>query len=200
MKNILNKIGLTTLKSQAETVNYLLDIEKRLDSENKEKDETIHELKLNYNKLFNWDLFVPELSFKEYQILVGKEKLPLGKEWSELHNEYYDKYCRSQYQAFILRSLSLEPYMLTAFILKFSHVNWQKIADIMKESNWCWSSKDRTPTIDELKDCVITLIPLNSYNSVGNSISSGGFEVSLYYNENKEPICNITFDGQTYYK
>lgn len=58
METILNKIGLTTLKSQAETVNYLLSIEKRLDLEKKEKDETIHKLKLNHNKLFNWDFFL----------------------------------------------------------------------------------------------------------------------------------------------
>lgn len=144
--------------------------------------------------------FVPELSFKEYQILEGKENLPLGKEWSKLHDEYYDKYCRCQYQAFMLRSLSLEPYMLNAFMMKFSQVDWQKIAEVMKDSNWCWNDKDRTPTIDEIKDRVITLLPLRDYDSVDNGRSSGGFDVTLYYNENKEPVFDIIFDGHKYYK
>lgn len=198
LETILNKIGLTTLKYQAETYNYLLDIEKRLVIEKNQSIDNFKEIELKYNKLFNWDLFVPELTFNEYKILIGKENAKLGKEWSELHDKYYLKYHRNQYQSFKLRSLSLEPNMLNVFMLKFSSINWDKIAKMMKESNWHWHDNDKSPTIDELKDCVITLIPLNRYDYIGNATSSGGFQVELYYNINKEPICNIIWNNDKY--
>ena len=64
----------------------------------------------------------------------------------------------------------------------------------MKSVDWFWSKKFESPTIEELKDCVITLIPDDNFDYVGNGVSSGGFTVSLYYNENGEAVCKIKFN------
>jgi hypothetical protein len=64
----------------------------------------------------------------------------------------------------------------------------------MKSVNWFWSDNKISPTIKELKDCVITLIPENNFDWVGNGVSSGGFKVTLYYNENGEAVCKIEFN------
>jgi hypothetical protein len=150
-------------------------------------------LTIEYDKLFNHDLFKPEIEFTEYLKSLGKENLKISTEWNMLHDEYYNKYYKCQYQANRLRILSLEPKLLTAFLNEFSSIDYQKIHDYMVNVNWTYKSRDKLPTIDELKDTIISLIPTKDYYSENNEISTGGFSVNLYYDKDKNPVCKIIF-------
>ena len=64
----------------------------------------------------------------------------------------------------------------------------------MKKENWTYQDRVEIPTVSELKDMVITLIPDNDFDYIGNAWSSGGFKVSLYYDEYNNPVCKIEFN------
>jgi hypothetical protein len=111
----------------------------------------------------------------------------------KLFDEWYSIYCKNQYQAYKLRQLSKHPHLLNAFMNEFGSFDWESIHLHMEENNWFWHDNSVSPTIEEMKDCVITLIPENRFDTIGNAVSSGGFTVSLYYDENCNSICKIEF-------
>jgi len=112
----------------------------------------------------------------------------------KLFDEWYSIYCKNQYQGYKLRQLSKHPHLLNAFMNEFGSFDWESIILHMEENNWFWSDNSVAPTIEELKDCVITLIPENRFDTIGNAVSSGGFTVSLYYGEDCNSICKIKFN------
>ena len=183
---ILNFFGLTTLKNQTNELQKLTDLNTSLKSE-------LDNSKLEYDKLFDFKL--KEKDIIDFETFcsnnnIDQLKISGSKKWSEIFYLYYAKYRRNEYQAYKIRTLCQEPDLLNAFLLEFSSFNWQEVEQYMKSVNWHWKDNDRTPTIDELKDCVITLLTTD-YISDG-ACSSGGFYLYLYYKE-KLPICKIFF-------
>ncbi len=141
----------------------------------------------------SWAQDKPEMTYQEYRKSIGSNdsiSTHLGKQnW----NDYYNKYHRDQHIAFKIRSLTKHPHLLVAFLNEFSSFDWVDVMNYMKSVNWMWSDNECTPTIKELKDCVITLIPEDDYDNINNCIMSGGFEVFLYYLNGKS-VCNIKFN------
>ena len=111
----------------------------------------------------------------------------------KLFDEWYSIYCRHQYEAYKLRQLSKHPHLLNAFMNEFGSFDWESVRLYMEETSWFWSDNTEAPTIEEMKDCVITLIPENNFDTIGNAVSSGGFKVTLYY-EDCNSICKIEFN------
>jgi hypothetical protein len=132
----------------------------------------------------------PEVEFKDFKNDVYGERYS-----AEKFDEWYSIYQRNQYAAYKIRLLSNHPHLLIAFLNEFSSFDWEKVRSHMHKTKWFWGRKKESPTIDELKDCVITLIPENDFDNQLNAISSGGFTVSLYYDENKNAVCKINFEN-----
>lgn len=112
----------------------------------------------------------------------------------ESFDKWYDIYCRNQYESFKIRQLSKHPHLLKAFMTEFGNFDWESIADYMKKVNWFWSDNKVSPTVSQLQGCVITLILEDNFDYIGNACSSGGFKVTLYYDEYTNPVCKIEFD------
>lgn len=172
----LNWFGLTTLSTYREIEDRAKDYHKLI------CDLTIgiaeYESKLK-----------PEVEFVDY-----KSDERDGSEFNKkLFDEWYSIYCKNQYQAYKIRQLIKHPHLLNAFMNEFSSFNWSDIYLYMEENKWFWDDGDKIPTIEELKDCVITLIPENDFNYIGNNSSNAGFKVILYYNVDGEAICKIEF-------
>jgi hypothetical protein len=174
---ILNWFGLTTLSNYREIEDRATDYHK-----------LISDLTLAIAEYDNQPK--PEVEYIDYKI-DKKSKVGFDR---ELFNKWYSIYCRNQHQAYKIRLLTKHPHLLNAFMVEFGSVDWESVSSYMKSVNWFWSDNKTSPTIKELKDCVITLIPENNFDWVGNGISSGGFKVSLYYNENGEAVCKIEFN------
>ncbi len=191
--NILNFFGLTTLKDQAETVNHLISVEKELVEKAKNAEDKLYQSELKYNRLFDWKLLQETLiTYNQYLESKGIERNYDMKRHHDIFYDYWDNCLANELQALTIRKLSMNPEMLNAFLLEFIAYDFEDIEKFMKSVNWCWSDRDRTPTIDELKRAVIELVPLD-FNDEKNGTSSGGFKVSLYYKDGK-PYCNISFD------
>ena len=173
--NILRSIGLARLST-------LNEVEKR----NREYLKLISDLTKAVAEYEN--IPEPTVDFKNYK---PEEH---GNSFNDkLFDEWYSLYRRNQYEAFKIRKLCKHPHLLNVFMNEFGSFDWESVRSYMEEVNWFWGKKLMTPTIEDLKDCVITLIPDNDFDYVGNAMSSGGFTVTLYY-ENCESICKITFD------
>lgn len=174
--NILKAFGLTKIST-------LNEVEKR----NREYLKLISDLTkavYEYEKLPE-----PKVEFKNY-----KPELHSGVGFNqELFDEWYSLYRKNEYEAFKILKLCKHPHLLNAFMNEFSSFDWDSVCSYMEETNWFWGKNFTSPTIEELKDCVITLIPESDFDFVGNAMSSGGFTVTLYYEECK-PICKIIFD------
>jgi hypothetical protein len=130
----------------------------------------------------------PTVDFKEYKPEEHGHSFNRN-----LFDEWYSIFRRNQYEAFKIRQLCKHPHLLNAFMNEFGSFDWESIRAYMEETNWVWGGKLTSPTIEDLKDTVITLIPDDDFDYVGNAVSSGGFTVSLYY-EDCKAICKITFD------
>ena len=196
---ILNFFGLTTLKDQADTVNHLLQIERELDEKRKAAEEELYRLKQKDNNLFNWDIISGKIiSYEDYK---NENNILPGRFDNVIWRHYYDKTHRNPHQAYKMRLLTLNPDMLNAFMTAFAAFNWQEVADYMERTNWFWSDRKRSPTVQELQDCVITLLPNNieelKDHTKESGWSSGGFEVCLFYKDNKA-TCKIKFDKTIY--
>lgn len=186
MKKILSFLGLSTRSTE-------LNLLSQIDNLKKEKES----LDLILAKQEDCGLFVPEMTYQEY--IIGKETQKNGFFDSKLHSAYYDVYHQNQHEAFKVRKLCKEPHLLHAFLLEFSSFDWESVRAYMAEVNWTWGrTHGVTPTIEQLKECVITLIPEDGYEHLTNKHSSGGFEVSLFYKGN-EAICKIWFDKKLAY-
>jgi hypothetical protein len=177
-KKLLNWFWLTTLAT-------LKEVENR----NKEYQKLISDLTTAISQYEEKP--EPSVEFSDYK----PEEKRTGFFNKELFDEWYSIYCRNQYQAFQLRQLSKHPHLLNAFMMEFSSFDWESVRSYMEETNWYWGNKLVSPTINELKDCVITLIHSGDFDKVGSGWSSGGFTVELYY-ENCEAICKIKFDKE----
>jgi hypothetical protein len=188
---ILNFLGLTTLKNQAAELKKVIDSNATTITELTEKE-------LAYKKLFDWELKEKDLiDFKTYCLNnnIDQLKLDNGK-WKEVFDLYYATCRMHEYQAYKIMTLCKEPDLLNAFLLEFSSFNWVEVEQYMKSVNWYWKDNKRTPTIDELKDCVITL--LNTDYVSDGACMSGGFHLYLYYKD-KLPICKILFEKEDGY-
>jgi hypothetical protein len=144
--------------------------------------------------LFNFDRFKPERTYQEFCILSGKEKHVTNTFWSE----YWNKYYRPKEIATHIHKLALEPLLLREFLYQFAAFDWAGTAKFMKETKWCYQNNKTSPTISELQAAVIVILPYDNFGSENNTISSGGFSVTLYYDENK-PVCKIEFDKSLAY-
>lgn len=174
---ILNWFGLTTLTTYREMEDRATDYHKLISS----LTSAIAEYE---------DKPKPQVEFLEFK----KDEQSKYKFDKHLFDEWYSIYCRNQYQAYKIRQLTKHPHLLNAFMVEFGSFDWDSVSKYMEETNWFWNDKGRTPTLDELKDCVITLIPDGSFDYVGNALSSGGFKVTLYYDGECKPVCKIEFD------
>lgn len=111
-------------------------------------------------------------------------------------NEYWRDYYRDYHIAYKLRILSKKaPVLLNAFLNAFSSYDWEKTRAYMESVNWTWHDSKTSPTIEDLKYCVISLLPENDFTYTDSGISSGGFEVILGYGEDKA-VCEIKFSNQ----
>lgn len=182
MKKILKYFGLS-LKSDYDS---LIKVNKQLENEIREKDEVL-------NSLETFENFKPEVSYNNYveqHNNGGKNKYCFN---SKLFQEFYDKYHRKQHQAFIIKKLAhKDPNMLNVFLMEFSNFDWESVHNYMKEVGWKWRHQENSPTIEELKNCVITLINFDFKPNSG--MESGGFKVNLGYKEGDIPFCKIEFD------
>jgi hypothetical protein len=131
----------------------------------------------------------PTVEFKNYKPELNVD----GVFNQDLFDEWYSLYRRNQYEAFKMIKLCKHPHLLNAFMNEFGSFYWESVSSYMEETNWFWSKNLTSPTIEQLKDFVITLIPEGNFDYVGNAMSSGGFTVELYYEECKS-ICKITFN------
>ncbi len=174
---ILNWFGLTTLSNYREIEDRATDYHKLI------SDLTSAIAEYDYQPK-------PQVEYNDYKI-DKPSKIGFDR---ELFNEWYSIYCRNQHQAYKIRLLTKHPHLLNAFMVEFGSFDWESISSYMKSIDWFWSDNKISPTIKELKDCVITLIPDGNFDYVGNGASSGGFTVSLYYNENDEAVCKIKFN------
>lgn len=191
---ILNFFGLTTLKNQAAELKKVIDSTATELAEKELVYKKLVEEELCYKKLFDWKLKQNEiLSFEDYCTNNGIDRSRLDKNWNDTFHSYYDKYNRKPYQSYKIINLCKHPDLLNSFLLSFSSFDWEKIEKYMASVNWCWSDKKTTPTISDLKDCVITLIPTDGFEEENNTISTGGFSVNLHYKDG-EAICKITFE------
>lgn len=172
---ILNWFGLTTLTTYREIEDRAKDYHKLISN-------LTSALAEYENKP------TPSLEFTEF-----KKDKPSDEKFKVLFDEWYSIYCRNQYQAYKIRQLTKHPHLLNAFMLEFSSFDWNSVSEYMEKTNWFWNDNDRIPTLAELKDCVITLIPDGSFDHVGNALSSGGFKVALYYDNDCNPVCKIEF-------
>lgn len=181
--SFLNSIGLDLLSNRKETevvVNDLIKSQEQLD--------------LKYKKLFDWTLYEKELkTFMDWRKEKNIKIDTLDIEWHKVFNSWYNTFRRNEYQAFKIRSLSMHPDLLNAFLLQFSSFDYEDVRKYMEEVNWFWNDGEKTPTIEELKDCVINLIPLIGYENENCGVMSGGFTVKLCYKNNKA-FCEILFD------
>lgn len=173
---ILNALGLTTLSNYREIEDRAKDYHK-----------LISNLTLAISEYDS--LPTPEVEFKDYK--SDEHGNFFNK---KLFNEWYSIYRRNQYQAYKLRQLTKHPHLLNAFMNEFGSFDWESIRSYMEENEWFWKDKSVSPTIEEMKDCVITLIPESNFDYIGNALSSGGFKVTLYYDENGKAICKIEFE------
>ena len=114
---------------------------------------------------------------------------------NELFAEWYDIYCRNQYQAYKIRKLTRHPHLLVAFLNEFSSFDWESVRKYMEEVNWGYGELQVVPTVERLKDCVITLLPDDeSHYLYSGEIASGGFYVDVYYEEDTcKAVCTIKF-------
>lgn len=175
LQKILKFFGLTTLKN--------LKIEQ---DKNQLLIEENQQLKQQYNNLFDFDCFKPKITYAQYCNELNTNPQLNKKLW----NDYWDLYYKDNETAFKLRKLSLEPKLLSEFLYKFSNFHWSQVYVIMKNMNWKWRDSENTPTISELKDCVISLIDTSDY-TLNGYVESGGFKVKVCYDENQQPIYNI---------
>lgn len=179
MKNkILKFFGLITLTEY----NLKVNIEKKLN-------DTLADLA--QAQIDMWAQEKPAMTYQEYLKSIGTDYYTAAKT-KDIWNDYYSKYHRDQYEAFKIRNLTKHPHLLNAFLNEFGSFDWVKVRDYMKSANWTWNDHDRTPSVEELKDCVIALIPADDYDNTNNCVMSGGFYVSLYYLDGK-PVCKIEF-------
>lgn len=181
MKKLLSYFGLV-LKSEYDLLNSK---NQKLENKIREKDSVLETLETFEN-------FKPEVSYTEYikQYSDGQPSQPFN---SKLFQEFYDKYHRRQHQAFMIKKLAhKDPIMLDVFLHEFSNFDWEGICQYMKDVDWKWSGSDKTPTIPDLKNRVITLI--NYEFKPTSKIESGGFGLSLGYQENGKPFCKIEFN------
>ena len=132
----------------------------------------------------------PDIEFSEYK----KDKQSELRFDKHLFDEWYSIYCRNQYAAYKMRQLTKHPHLFMAFMNTFSSFKWESNVRQMKKENWTYQDRVEIPTVSELKDMVITLIPDNDFDYIGNAWSSGGFKVSLYYDEYNNPVCKIEFN------
>ena len=183
---ILKWFGLTTLSSLNDIENKFNEV----DTRNKEYQKLISDLTKVISEYD--EIPKPSVEYADY-----KKDERNNRYNKEIFYEWYSIYLSNQYAAFKLRRLSKHPHLLKAFMVAIGTFNWESVRLHMEETKWCWNDKTVSPTIDELIDCVITLIPENGFDSP-NGVSSGGFTVKLYY-ENEKPICNITFNATLKY-
>jgi hypothetical protein len=192
LEKILNFFGLTTLKrfnNMYETMRGNVDHYKL------EKLEWFN----RYRKLFNWELNKPEIDFQEYEKKVGRKKEGWGFD-NELFSEWYDKHRRDEYMAFKVRQLCQHPHLLKVFMLAFSNFDWKSAQEHMVKLDWHWKGggKDRVPSIDEVKMHIFTLISTDHLDRDGG-VSSGGYELALWNDEEKGDSCRITFKDSNGY-
>jgi len=176
---ILEIFGLTTLKKYDEKVDELVLAIAR---------QNIAETKLNNVFAEN----KPTVEFATYRKELGRKEFD-REFWDVDWYAYYDKYHRDEYEAYKIRNLSKHPHLLNAFLCEFGSYDWNRVEAYMKKVDWKWSDKSHTPTVEELKDAVITLIPFDGYESNKNMVQSGGFSLSLFYKEDGSPYCKIDF-------
>ena len=192
-EKILNFFGLTTLKEQAVTVNYLI----------KREEEIVNECAaklLEYKKMFNWDFYANTLmSWNDWKIKNNiKDTMFFD---SKQHTKYYNEIMLLEHQAYKIRTISKYPKFLNAFLLELSNYDFNKDSEFFKEIDFKYSSVDAM-TVDVLIDTVITLLPqdFEGTNEIVQGISSGGYEVCFYYEkDNPEPKCKIEFDKELFY-
>lgn len=173
---ILNALGLTTLSNYREIEDRAKDYQKLISNLTLAIAE--YETKPT-----------PEIEFKDYKSDEHGNRFN-----KKLFDEWYSMYCRNQYGAYKLRQLTKHPHLLYAFMNEFGSFDWESIRSYMEENDWFWKDNSASPTIEEMKDCVITLIPESNFDCIGNAVSSGGFIVKLYYDESGKSICNINFN------
>lgn len=160
-----------------------------LKNECKRLEKKLDKCTQDYEDLFDFKSFKPEHTFEEFceiNNLDGKRAR------SEVWSKYWTAEYRANEIAFALRNISRHPELLQCFLVEFAKFDWAKIHKFMKDTNWCYSGHKETPTIEELQYTTITLIPEDNFNSSENTISSGGFEVTLCYIDDK-PFCKIHF-------
>ena len=192
-EKILNFFGLTTLKEQAVTVNYLIKKEEELVNECDAK-------LLEYKKKFNWDFY--ETTLIEWNDWCDKNNIDKHSKWSDdKFNKYWSETRKFEYQAYKIRTISKYPKFLNAFLLELSNYDFKKDTEFFKEIGFKYPRVEAM-TVDELIDTVITLLPqdFEGTNEIVQGISSGGYEVCFYYEkDNPEPKCKIEFDKELFY-
>lgn len=77
--------------------------------------------------------------------------------------------------------------------------DWPKVRKVMEGLDWKWADNDRTPTIEEMKECVRGL-----YSSISNRVenneycfcATGGFKLTFDPDEDNE--LSLVFEAVTY--
>jgi len=79
----------------------------------------------------------------------------------------------------------------------FEQFDFERVEKYMKSVNWTWNDRSSTPTIKELKSCVLNLVSeivdKNKIIHNPSTISTGGFSVSLYFINNIPSKIKIEF-------
>lgn len=72
--------------------------------------------------------------------------------------------------------------------------DFKKVHRLMTALNWEWGSSEGVPSIGEMRTVVTDLVEsLYKHNADSMCISTGGFTVRRYYNEEHREIIEIEF-------
>jgi hypothetical protein len=161
-------------------------------------------IKNKIDALLNWFGYVKmdlaiiekelELFKAKYSALMDKPKVDptrkriFDENWDDFWKEQYEPY----YVGWYLSNLSKYPTIFTNYLIKVSEFDWKEIEDFMKENNWFWSYRDRSPNKEELIVCTLDLLftCIHKEENIDDKyLESGGFKVAV---KNGEVF--ITFD------
>jgi len=133
------------------------------------------------------------ISFKDYQ-----EKYT-DKDRNENWHNYWETYLEPLYEIEywkLIDKVNIRD-LLEDIIERF---DFETVENHMKSVNWTWQDRKTTPTIKNLKSCVLSLIggicEKSTFTYNPSTSSTGGFYVSLFLINNKPYKIKVEFKKQ----
>ena len=114
-------------------------------------------------------------------------------------NLFWRDQLAAKYLVMEIRKACVYPKLLQSFIHTLCSFNFNEVAAYMDTNDWYWSDNKRSPYVLELIDCCFELFSscINAKNiqSRNNTVCSGGFAVTAYFDEKGIPHTDISFNA-----